>query len=179
LSFSRDLISHAIYLAANGTSVDGTSFTQNEQQRSISQRRAVSAAYYALFHHLNGSAVDLIAPNVQSETNHRIQRWFEHAEMKRVCGRFLSTKLDQPLLDLIGGTASTDLRNVAQSFITLQEARHDADYNLGFTLGSEEAQKLIILALVAMNSWDRISSSAEANIFILSLLMWKNWGKER
>ncbi len=99
--------------------------------------------------------------------------------MKRVCGRFLSTKLDQPLLDLIGGTASTDLRNVAQSFITLQEARHDADYNLGFTLGSEEAQKLIILALVAMNSWDRISSSAEANIFILSLLMWKNWGKER
>jgi uncharacterized protein (UPF0332 family) len=178
LSFSRDLISHAIYLAAHGTSVDGT-FTQNEQQQRISQRRAVSAAYYALFHHLNGSAVDLIAPNVQSETNHHIQRWFEHAQMKKICGHFLSTKLDKPPLALIGGTASTDLRNVAQSFITLQEARHDADYNLSYSLGSEEAQKLIILTLVAMDAWDRIASSAEANIFILSLLMWKNWEKER
>jgi hypothetical protein len=31
-----------------------------------------------------------------------------------------------------------------------------------------------------MASWDEIANSAEANIFILSLLMWKNWEeKER
>jgi hypothetical protein len=123
--------------------------------------------------------VDLIAPNVPVQTNHRIQRWFEHAEMKKVCGRFLPTKLEQPLLDLIGTTASHDLQNVARSFIKLQEARHSADYDLGYSLTSAEARQLVLLAVGAMASWDNIASSAEANIFILSLLMWKNWEKER
>ena len=178
MSFSRDLISHAIYLEANGVNGDSP-LPESARARSVCERRAVSAAYYALFHHLNGSAVDLIAPNVSVIANHRIRRWFEHGQMKRICEHFLKAKLDKPLLDLIGDTASTDLRNVAQSFITLQEARHNADYNLGDSLTSEEAQQFILLALVAMDSWDRIAGSAEANIFILSLLMWKNWEKER
>jgi uncharacterized protein (UPF0332 family) len=52
--------------------------------RDVSYRRAVSTVYYALFHHINGKAADLIAPNVQPDTHHRIQRWFDHAEMKKV-----------------------------------------------------------------------------------------------
>jgi uncharacterized protein (UPF0332 family) len=145
--------------------------------RDVSRRGAVSAAYYALFHHINGKAVDLIAPNVQSETNHRIQRWFEHAEMKKVCGRFLQTKLDQPLLGLIGPTASSELQDVASSFIKLQDERHSADYDLSYSLSSEEAHRLIRRAVTAVASWDVVANSAEANIFILSLLMRKNWEK--
>ena len=60
--------------------------------RDVSRRRAVSTVYYALFHHINGKAADLIAPNVQPDTHHRIQRSFEHAEMKKVCGRFLTNE---------------------------------------------------------------------------------------
>lgn len=99
--------------------------------------------------------------------------------MKRVCGRFLAKKLDQPLLDLIGATASPFLQNVARSFITLQEARHSADYDLSYALAPNEARLLVLQALQAMKAWDQIANSAEANIFILSLLMWKNWEKER
>jgi len=172
------MITHAIDLAADG--VNGVSPTPaNARTRNICDRRAVSAAYYALFHHLNGSVVDLIAPHVSVVANHRIRRWLEHIEMKKVCGRFLPAQLDQPLLALIGDSVSPDLRNVAQNFITLQEARHNADYNVGYSLTSEDARQFILLALVAMDSWDRIATSAEANIFILSLLMWKNWEKER
>jgi uncharacterized protein (UPF0332 family) len=148
--------------------------------RSVCERRAVSAAYYALFHHITDSAAALIAPNVPSEANRRVQRWFEHAEMKKVCGYFVKAKLDQPLLNLIGDTASSDLQNVASSFIQLQEARHGADYDLSYSLTTKEARHLILLAVGAMASWDHIANSAEANIFILSLLMWKNWKeKER
>jgi len=147
--------------------------------RSVYERRAVSAAYYALFHHITDGAAALIAPNVPSEVNHRIQRWFEHAEMKKVCGRFTQAKLDQPLRDLIGDTASFDLQNVASSFIKLQETRHDADYDLSYSLTTKEARQLVLFAVDAMASWDKIANTAEANIFILSLLMWKNWDKER
>jgi hypothetical protein len=174
VSFSKHLITHALQLA-----VMEHPGPKQEGMRNVCERRAISAAYYALFHHINGTAVDLIAPNVPAETNHRVQRWFEHAEMKKVCGRFLPTTLGQPLLDLIGNTASPDLQNVARSFIRLQEARHNADYDLSYTFSSAEARQLILLAVGAMDSWDRIATSAEANIFILSLLMWKNWEKER
>ena len=114
-----------------------------EEMRQVSRRRAISAAYYALFHHLNSKAVELIAPNVPPETNNRIQRWFEHAEMKKVCGRFLQTKLDQPLLGLIGPTASPELQHVANNFIKLQDARHKADYDLSFVVTSSEAKQIV------------------------------------
>lgn len=139
--------------------------------RDVSRRRAVSTVYYALFHHINGKAAALIAPNVLPDTNHRIQRWFEHLEMKKVCVRFLQTKLDQPLLGLIGPTASPEMQHVASSFNELQAARHSADYDLSYSLSSQEAHRLIRLAVTAMASWDEIANSAEANIFILSLLM--------
>jgi hypothetical protein len=152
---------------------------KSEEMRNVCSCRAVSAAYYALFRHINSSAAGLIAPNVPAETNYRIQRWFEHAEMKKVCGRFLQASLDQPLLNLIGNTASSEMQNVASSFNKLQEARHRADYDLSYMLSSEEARELVFIAASAMQSWDVIANSAEANIFILSLLMWKNWEKDR
>ncbi len=99
--------------------------------------------------------------------------------MKKVCGRFLQASLDQPLLNLIGNTASSEMQNVASSFNKLQEARHRADYDLSYMLSSEEARELVFIAASAMQSWDVIANSAEANIFILSLLMWKNWEKDR
>jgi len=91
----------------------------------------------------------------------------------------MKSQLDQPLLDLIGITASPALQNVAQTFVALQEARHSADYDLNYSLTSDESRQLVLSAVDAMASWDSIASSAEANIFILSLLMWKNWEKER
>jgi hypothetical protein len=68
--------------------------------REVDLRRSVSAAYYALFHRINEVSVALVAANVSIETNHRIQRWFEHAKLKEICGRFFKPKLEQPLLGL-------------------------------------------------------------------------------
>jgi uncharacterized protein (UPF0332 family) len=142
-------------------------------------RRATSAAYYALFHQINEGAVALLAPHVSPATNHRIQRWFDHAEMKKICGRFTASPLSQPLLDLIGPTASADCQTVARSFVALQEARHKCDYDLSFQPKQREAARHTKMALEAVEAWDRIQGSAEANIFILSLLMFKNWDRDR
>ena len=147
--------------------------------KQASLRRAVSTAYYALFHLINDSAVAVVAPNVTLETNHRIRRWFDHAEMKKVCGRFLPVRLTAPLLQLIGPEASPDLQTVALTFIVLQDARHSADYDLSPTFSRSQALGLIQEAQTAFQVWHRIRRSSEANIFILSLLLWKNWERER
>jgi len=143
-------------------------------------RRAVSSSYYALFHQIKADAVKLIAPNVPEAINHRIQRWFDHAEMRRVCAKFLNDKLDQPLLGLIGSVTPKELQQVCRTFIELQDARHRADYDLGYSLTPKECFQFIDGSAAAIGTWRDINDSAEANIFILSLLMWKNWeDKER
>jgi uncharacterized protein (UPF0332 family) len=167
LNLSDALLAHAERLT--GASGPGTVLEQ------VDLRRAVSAAYYSLFHRINGDAVALLAPNVSPATNYRIQRWLDHQHIKRICGRFASAKLDQPLLGLIGTSSPKDLQTVAQAFNELQEARLRADYDMGSHLDLEEALSLIDRAGDAIGAWNRIKSSPEANIFILSLFLWKNW----
>jgi hypothetical protein len=164
--FIRDLLLHAWSLLPE---------IGNESTNKIDMRRAVSAAYYALFHRINGDAVELIAPNVSLATNHRIQRWFEHAKMKEICGRFVKQTLDQPLLDLIGGSSSPELQTVCRNFIALQEARNSADYDLSYKIDWKLTVACIDRSTDAIRAWVQIRNTEEANVFILSLLMFKNW----
>ena len=121
----------------------------------------------------------LIAPNVSPGTQHRVGRWFEHAELKKVWGRFSKAKPDQPLRELLDKSASSELQDVASSFIKLQEARHAADYDLGYACSLDEATGFVGLSIRVIQWWDMIRQSSEANIFALSVLMWNNWERER
>ena len=170
MTLSFGLLEHADSLLKN---------VEDGVETDVCLRRAVSASYYALFHTFNGDAAALVAPQVDLKTNRRIQRWFEHAEMKRTCDRFPGEKLGQPLLGLIGPQASTELKTVCRSFIELQEARHSADYDLNYDLDRDKASEYVQTAMIAFTAWQRIANSAEANIFILSLLLWKNWDRDR
>ena len=169
MSLAGDLMEQAEHLAHR----------EPRKPKQASLRRAVSASYYGLFHLLNSAAATIIAPNVPVHINHRIQRWLDHGEMKRVCGRFLSTPVSNPLLDLVGPAVSPQMQFVARAFIELQNARHSADYDLGWTITRNEALQFVGLAWDAFEEWGNIRESSEANIFLLSLLLWKNWEKER
>jgi len=75
VSFAWELIQHAIRLPGNRPAITVRS------EENVDLRRAVSAAYYALFHHLSAAAVLQIAPQVSPRTANRIHRWLDHAEM--------------------------------------------------------------------------------------------------
>ena len=99
--------------------------------------------------------------------------------MKQICGRFLKPRLELPLSDLVGDSASPDLKIVCRTCISLQEARHDADYDPAYTINLNNALQYFESVTDAIEAWKRIRDSSEANVFILSLLLWKNWEKER
>ncbi len=82
--------------------------------------------------------------------------------MKKICGRFLPAKLDQPLLGLIGPAASPELQYVARTFIQLQDARHSADYDLGYTLTPVAAGQFYNQAAQAISSWEFIQDTARS-----------------
>ncbi len=170
MSLSEDLLDHSGEILFS---------THRELPANVEFRRSISASYYALFHRLTADASELLAPRVSSDVRHRIQRWFDHGEMKRICARFAKHAPEQPLRNLLGGNASDELRAVATSFLLLQDARHGADYDLGYKVDLDKARDLFITATTAIQAWKRISSSAEANIFILSFVLWKNWERDR
>ncbi|MDQ2802961.1 MAG: hypothetical protein M3Y41_09870 [Pseudomonadota bacterium] len=54
----------------------------------INRRRAVSAAYYALFHLFTEDGADRIAHGSSGVVRARVARAYEHAQMRRVCDLF-------------------------------------------------------------------------------------------
>lgn len=82
-------------------------------------RRAVSTAYYALFHCLAGAAADLLTGSNRSQEWHQVYRALEHGKAKRACRQYAAT----PALP-------RGIRGFAKAFVDLQDARHEADYAL-------------------------------------------------
>jgi hypothetical protein len=99
--------------------------------------------------------------------------------MKKLCREFAAVPLNPPLRDLLGNAASDEMQTVALNFIKLQEARQSADYDLDYQLSWAQAREFVTLAVNAIGAWDKTAPSAESNIFVLSLLLWKKWEKER
>ena len=82
-------------------------------------RRAVSTAYYALFHCLAAAAADLFIGTVRSPAWHRTYRALEHGRARSAC-RQAQTMREFPV----------ELRDFAEAFVALQKARQEADYAL-------------------------------------------------
>ena len=82
-------------------------------------RRAVSTAYYAVFHCLAGAAANLLVGRSRGSAWHRVYRALEHGKAKSACGHKQAMKRFQP-----------EIQYFAETFVILQDARHRADYVL-------------------------------------------------
>src|SRR5882724_7217362 len=110
MGLAQDLLNQADHLA--------TYEGGNPSQASL--RRAVSTAYYALFHLLIEEAALLWQGSAESRTG--IERGFQHGPMKNISRQFQKLSWQdwhdnqQPL--------PPALRQVASAFVYLQEERH-------------------------------------------------------
>ncbi len=146
-----------------------------EQSPQPALRRAVSTAYYALFHLLIAEAVaNCNAPEFRAA----LARLFDHGRMKGACAEKVS-KLDeffkkQPP-DGTERTVKLHLYNVAQTFSEAQNNRNEADYNLRKEWQPGQVSLLIDGVSGAFESWRIVRDEPEARGFLISMLP----GKER
>ena len=98
------------------------SLFQVTPQTQANLRRAVSSAYYALFHLLIGEACQNW---VRQEQRARLARKFEHGRMLEASRRCVES-----YRKAAEGSMEKHLFTVAHAFFQLQEARHAADYDL-------------------------------------------------
>lgn len=175
MSLPHDLLEQADHLANR----------EKKRPKQASLRRSISTSYYALFHLLIQDATGIIGTNMTNVAREGIARWFNHGEMKQACNFFstatspMKEKAPKQLSSILGRSVPADLQSVASAFIRLQEARHDADYNLTETWTRLTAQQYVDIARRAFEAWARLKKSHEANVFAIALISLKLFDKDR
>ncbi len=117
----EDLIFQAEALVAQGRGAP----------RQAALRRAVSNAYYALFHTILRRCAQELAGGDSTTAEYRlVYRSIDHNRVKEICHEVANPKLGPKLAKLLGNAAfGKELRAAASSFARLHAERHVADYD--------------------------------------------------
>jgi hypothetical protein len=109
-----------------------------------------------------------------------VARTFTHSEMKNASRSFAGGTLPRRFDSVTGGTGVPNpLRTVAMTFVALQEARHEADYNLQKRFTRGEARRLVDRTAQAFRDWQSIRKDDYARLYLACLLLWERWEKLR
>jgi hypothetical protein len=130
-------------------------------------RRAVSTAYYALFHTVSEAAASCFIGSGQKYTvaYGLIYRSFDHARLKEVCEVLCKPVLPRKTRDhLKGRVISQDMKDFANDFPDIQEARHLADYDPQAVFVLSDVSDLIDVAERALAAFARTSPAERADI---------------
>ena len=138
-------------------------------------RRAVSTAYYALFHLFvrEATAALVTDPGLRG----LVPRAFGHTDMRDACEPFASGRFRDPLRTLVPATTPPDLVSVAQAFIDLQPARHAADYDTTAAFNRPDTLAFVRQVGRAFAAWDRVKGEPVATVFLVSLLLGRRWNR--
>lgn len=169
MSLSSDLLDQARALATK----------EPKRPKQASLRRAVSAAYYSLFHLLTEDVARAMFGGFDANgLRHVFRRAFQHQTMKKAAQGFGAASLADPWKPLLP-SPSPQLMLVAGAFVDLQQARHQADYDHSHRLTRAEAIDLVERAEDATAAWKVVrktppgskSYSLEVRIFMAALLV--------
>jgi uncharacterized protein (UPF0332 family) len=144
MAFHDDLLEQAQHLANR----------ERTHPRQASLRRAISAAYCALFHLLIGP---------------QLARIFEHARMNAASERVINVRL----FPFAGQdpAAVAHLRKIATTFSRLYQQRQTADYDTATQWSRTEVLALIDSVAEAFRSMKEIRDENITNDYLLSLFL--------
>lgn len=142
--------------------------------KQVRLRRAVSSAYYALFHFFLSSAADLLVGRSERDTpRYRIMyRSFEHAEMRNVCEEITKTPMRAAYIKALDREFfGTHIRTCAAAFVELQARRHEADYDPAKRIALLDAKAALTSARAAIAAFN--AAPVEEQNLLLTILRFK------
>lgn len=168
MSLHNDLLEQARHLATR----------ERSRPKQASLRRAVSAAYYAVFHLMAREGARRLAPGEPRGLREQVQRAFNHTAMNEVCRRFAQGNvagLPPAMRALVVAPLAPRLVFIAAAFVDLQAARHRADYDTTAQFSRSEANDWVDLAAQVFSDWPHIRDDPNTTAFLAALLLHKNW----
>lgn len=144
-------------------------------------RRAVSSAYYAVFHYLVDQAccIQFGTQHAQAPYRHVLGRAFAHNVMKQACTSFGGGTLKDAVIkglprDASGNYAiSSAIRGLALGFAELQEKRNVADYDRSERFKRSEVLIVIEQAKEQVARFSELELSDAKKFFLACLWAWK------
>jgi uncharacterized protein (UPF0332 family) len=132
--------------------------------KQIDLRRAVSSAYYAVFHSFCLNCADtLVGTSKKSRPNHawqQVYRGLDHGSVKSACEAARNIEFPQPIKDC------------ADAFVELQKQRHNADYDPNYRITRLEALEAVTRAKQAVKDLQK-SPLADRKAFAVQVLIKK------
>jgi hypothetical protein len=166
MSLHSDLLDQSVSLATR----------ESRRPKQASLRRAVSAAYYALFHLLVFEASSLIVKDKRMLAI--LNRVYGHAEMLKVAKQISAGLLPRRFDSVKTAVAiPPELISVAKTFVDLQQARHSADYDLATAFTRNDAMAHIVRVQQAFDDWAEVRKDDCSRLFLASFLAWERWDK--
>jgi hypothetical protein len=132
-----------------------------QKPRQADLKRAISTAYYAVFHAMARDAADLlvgVGTNRPDKAWAHLYRSLEHGTAKNACAA--AQNLNFPLT----------IKTCAAAFVELQGMRHSADYDPNYRVVRSRALEAIELAESAIHNL-RGSSKRDRRAFAVQILL--------
>ena len=148
MGLADELLEDARHLATRGFA----------EKRASCMRRAVSTAYYAVFHLLVG---DFVGNWPFADQRARLARMFDHKKMRDAAFTPSDEKNPTP--------TEAALVDVKTAFRQLQADRHRADYDLSWNIVATDVTDAITLAEDAFVKWRAIRAEEVARHYLLSM----------
>jgi len=149
--------------------------------RQANLRRAVSAAYYALFHFLVDQACRAIVGTQHNQQGfrHTLARAFVHTTMKSACGSFSGTQLPDTVVKSLPKNLDgkylipEPIKQISTLFKELQQKRHLADYDLSERFRRSEVLSLVQQVGQHIQAFTALPLTDDRQFFLICLLSWK------
>ena len=164
MSLASDLRDQAWFLAMK----------ERRKPKQASLKRAISTAYYALFHLLLDDGMRLIAPSKPDGLRTIVRRAFSHSDMLAMCRAVQNNGWQAKLMSK---PIAREMLIVTKAFEDLQEARHSADYDPAKVFKRVVALSYLETLDQAFLAWSATRASPDAQIFLFAMFLGKRWGR--
>ena len=140
--------------------------------REVDLRRAISAAYYGLFHAVAAAAADHYVGRTRHSTGlyALVYRSVEHKRLKTLCNAAKNSRLDAKYAPYVQAqNFGQDIQDFAKEVVQHQEKRHKHDYDPLTTATLSDARLAVESARAALARFNRANSGLR-EIFLGLLL---------
>lgn len=142
--------------------------------RQVDLRRAISSAYYGVFHATLAAAADQVVGVTKRTTSQYslVYRSIDHRTLREICTEIKKQTLTARYARYEPSNGfGQNIRTFAAAVLELQEKRHAADYDPSIRVNSSDALLAVRTARTALNRFSR--ASAPRRKAFLSLLLFQ------
>jgi len=145
----------------------------NNHKDETDLRRAMSAAYYGVFHFILRAAADLVcgAANRSTARYNLVYCGVDHGRLKTLCDQFRGAKPNDKIKPYLPAGDFAPVADFARLTLNLQWQRNLADYDTMYNLDTAGAQVAVSDARDAVKHFQ--AASVEQREAFLTLLLFK------